>query len=179
MLGLGRALPGKLGVLGLEGRQLELSEMVLEQHLRHVVQQYVAALIQALCVRSGAALPMFERVALVPHPVHGLAHLIDAPNSDIFDVLAYVRFTLTPLSRSDRAEAARATSLGGYETEMRAFLDFVLRSYEVHGIDELAPAKIADFLRIRYGGTNDAKRRLGPVPAIRDAFVGIQSHLFR
>ena len=39
--------------------------------------------------------------------------------------------------------------------------------------------KIADFLRIRYGGTDDAKRHLGPVPAIRDAFAGIQAHLFR
>ena len=62
---------------------------------------------------------------------------------------------------------------------MREFLDYVLRAYENHGIAELAPSKIADFLRIRYGGTNDAKRRLGPVPTIRDAFVGIQAHLFR
>ena len=61
---------------------------------------------------------------------------------------------------------------------MREFLN-VLRSYEIHGIDELAPTtKIADFLRIRYGGTNDAKRQLGSVAAIRDAFVGIQAHLF-
>jgi type I restriction enzyme R subunit len=61
---------------------------------------------------------------------------------------------------------------------MRDFPDYVLRAYETHGIGELAPIKIAVFLRIKYGGTNDAKRRLGPVPAIRDAFVGIQSHLF-
>lgn len=47
----------------------------LEGEVRHAVQQYVAALLQALCVHSGAALPMFERVALVPHPAHGLAHL--------------------------------------------------------------------------------------------------------
>ncbi len=78
-----------------------------------------------------------------------------------------------------RAEAARSTGLSGYEPEMREFLDYVLRAYEAHGIAELAPIKIADFLRIRYGGTNDAKRHLGPVPAIRDAFVGIQAHLFR
>ena len=41
---------------------------------------------------------------------------------------------------------------------MREFLDYVLRAYETHGIAELAPIKIADFLRISYGGTNDAKR---------------------
>lgn len=108
-----------------------------------------------------------------------MRRLIDAPNSDIFDVLAYVRFTLMPLSRTERATSARSKGLGGYEREMRAFLDYVLEAYERHGVDELASRKIADFLRIRYGGTNDAKRVLGPVPAIREAFVAIQAHLYR
>ena len=108
-----------------------------------------------------------------------MRRLIDAPDSDIFDVLAYVRFTLAPLSRSVRAGTARTTGLGGYQREMRAFLDYVLEAYERHGVDELASRKIADFLRIRYGGTNDAKRLLGPVPTIREAFVAIQAHLYR
>jgi type I restriction enzyme R subunit len=108
-----------------------------------------------------------------------MRRLIDAPNSDIFDVLAYVRFTLAPLSRSERADSARAHGLDGYQREMRAFLDYVLDAYERHGVDELASRKIADFLRIRYGGTNDAKRLLGPVPVIRKAFVAIQAHLYQ
>ena len=108
-----------------------------------------------------------------------MRRLIDAPNSDIFDVLAYVRFTLAPLARSERATAARATGLGGYEREMREFLDYVLSAYVVHGVDELASRKITDFLRIRYGGTNDAKLALGPLPAIRDAFIAIQAHLYQ
>ncbi len=108
-----------------------------------------------------------------------MRRLIDAPNSDIFDVLAYVRFTLAPLARSERAAAARATGLGGYEPEMREFLDYVLRAYEVHGVPELAPGKITNFLRIRYGGTNDAKRVLGSTAVIREAFIDIQGHLFR
>ncbi len=129
--------------------------------------------------RRAAFIQRLAEMGYDPDRIEDMQRLIDAPNSDIFDVLAYVRFTLAPLSRSERAETARARGLGGYEAEMREFLDFVLRSYEVHGIEELAPAKIADFLRIRYGGTNDAKRRLGSVTAIREAFVGIQVHLFR
>jgi AraC-like DNA-binding protein len=46
-----------------------------DDETRHIVQQYVAALIQALCASSGATRPLFEYVALVPHPVHGVAHL--------------------------------------------------------------------------------------------------------
>ncbi|MGH8127032.1 MAG: type I restriction-modification enzyme R subunit C-terminal domain-containing protein, partial [Gammaproteobacteria bacterium] len=108
-----------------------------------------------------------------------MRRLIDAPDSDIFDVLAYVRFTLAPLARAKRVETARATGLGGYEREMRSFLDYVLDAYKRHGIGELAPNKLPDFLRIRYGGTNDAKRMLGSVPEIRQAFVDVQGHLFR
>ncbi|TCT29734.1 EcoAI/FtnUII family type I restriction enzme subunit R [Martelella mediterranea] len=108
-----------------------------------------------------------------------MRRLIDAPNSDVFDVLAYVRFTLAPLARAERAEAARSAGLGGYESEMRQFLDYVLTAYEARGIEELSLGKIRDFLRIRYGGTNDAKAALGPVSEIRKAFVDIQEHLFR
>jgi type I restriction enzyme R subunit len=108
-----------------------------------------------------------------------MQRLIDAPNSDIFDVLAYVRFTLAPMARSARADVARAKGMGGYEEEMRSFLDYVLNAYEAHGVGELSPQKISDFLRIRYGGTNDAKVVLGSVKDIREAFVDIQAHLFR
>jgi type I restriction enzyme R subunit len=108
-----------------------------------------------------------------------MQRLIDAPDSDIFDVLAYVRFTLAPLSRKERVEHVLAARLSGYEREMRSFLEYVLDAYRRQGIDELAPNKLADFLRIRYGGTNDAKRILGPIPQIRGAFVDVQGYLFR
>lgn len=55
----------------------EAWKMRLDDETRHVVHQYVIALIQSLCANSGAQLPMFGRVALMPHPVHGLAHLHD------------------------------------------------------------------------------------------------------
>lgn len=108
-----------------------------------------------------------------------IRRLIDAPNSDIFDVLAYVRFTLAPLSRSQRVEAAKETGLGAFAEEMQAFLAYILQAYEMQGIRELAPNRISDFLQIRYGGTNDAKRKLGSVGVIRGAFLDIQKHLFQ
>ena len=108
-----------------------------------------------------------------------MRRLIDSPNSDVFDVWALVRFALAPRARAERAEAARSAGLGGHEVEMRQFLDHVLKAYADHGVEELSLGKIRDFLRIRYGGTNDAKAILGPVSEIRKAFVDIQGHLFR
>jgi type I restriction enzyme R subunit len=31
---------------------------------------------------------------------------------------------------------------------------------------------------VRYGGTNGAKRALGDIPSIKQAFMGIQEHLY-
>lgn len=75
--------------------------------------------------------------------------------------------------------ASGSSGLDGYELEMRQFLSHVLQAYEAHGIEELSLGKIRDFLRIRYGGTNDAKAVLGSVSEIRKAFIDIQGHLFR
>lgn len=107
-----------------------------------------------------------------------MKRLIDAHNSDVFDVLAYVKFTLAPQLRSKRAEAARQNGLIDFKGEMRSFLESVLSAYEIHGVDELALSKIGDFLKVKYGGTNGAKKKLGDIPKIRKAFMDIQAHLY-
>ena len=107
-----------------------------------------------------------------------MRRLIDAPNSDIFDVLGYIRFTLAPLARTERVETAKATGMDGYEEEMREFLDYVLDSYAKDGIRELDTQRLSHFIRSRFGSMNDAKRKLGSTGAIRSAFLEIQRHLF-
>ena len=128
--------------------------------------------------RRTAFIQRLEEMGYDRDRMDDMRRLIDAPKSDIFDVLAYVRFTLEPLSRSERVEGAKATGLAGYEAEMREFLNYILQAYELQGIDELAPHRIGDFLQIRYGGMNDAKQVLGSIPEIRGAFIEIQRHLF-
>jgi type I restriction enzyme R subunit len=107
-----------------------------------------------------------------------MKRLIDAPNSDVFDVLANVRFALAPLERTERADLARSMGLSGFEGEMRSFLESVLSAYEIHGVDELALSKIGDFLKVKYGGTNGAKQKLGAIPEIKRAFMEIQAYLY-
>ena len=69
--------------------------------------------------------------------------------------------------------------MDGYEEEMREFLSYVLQSYEMQGIRELDPSKKKNFIQIRYGGMNDAKRKLGSADEIRSAFFDIQRHPFQ
>lgn len=105
--------------------------------------------------------------------------LIDAKDSDVFDVLAYVRFSLDPKTRHKRADAARDQGLSGYEAEMREFLRGVLSAYEREGATELGYDKLSRFLQVRYGSTMDAKQKLGDLGGIRGAFKSLQSYLYR
>lgn len=108
-----------------------------------------------------------------------LRRLIDATDSDLFDVLAYIRFTTPPKTRTARADRVRSEDLGESTDDMRQFLLGVLRAYEAHGETELAPAKIGDMLTARFGSFSDARKRLGDVQTIRDAFASLQKGLYR
>jgi type I restriction enzyme R subunit len=108
-----------------------------------------------------------------------MRRLIDAPDSDLFDVLAYIHFTAPPKTRTDRADMVRNDGLGGTDAEMRAFLLGILNAYEANGETELGTRKLSDFLTARYGTLADAKETLGDTGTIRQEFVNVQRDLYR
>ena len=108
-----------------------------------------------------------------------MRQLVDAADSDLFDVLAYVRFNLDPLSREDRANDARASGLSGFEGEMRAFLNEVLTNYERDGVGELTFKSLSNLLTARYGTLADARTKLGAVAFVRQSFTDLQGHLYQ
>jgi type I restriction enzyme R subunit len=110
--------------------------------------------------------------------LQGMQAAIDAERSDLFDVLAYVAFASDPLSREQRAEAARAASAAELTDKQRAFIDFVLAQYVKQGVDELEPEKLSPLLRLRYKALNDAFAELGQPEQVRQVFVGFQRHLY-
>ena len=70
-----------------------------------------------------------------------IRHLVDAPRSDLFDVLGYVLFAHAPKTRHERAEDVRRGGIPGVGEEMRQLLLGILRAYETHGEGELATPK--------------------------------------
>ena len=104
---------------------------------------------------------------------------IDAPNSDLFDVLAYIRFTTPPKTRADRANAAVDQGAVTQQATMQEFLKGVLQAYVALGETELASQKLSGFLTARYGTLADAKTAIGDLPSIRVAFIELQRALYR
>jgi type I restriction enzyme R subunit len=107
-----------------------------------------------------------------------IERMIDAEKSDLFDVLAYIAFALSPITRQERADASRPFITARYDAKLQAFLDFVLSQYVSEGVGELDQAKLPRLLELKYRAVNDAAAELGGVAKIREAFVGFQTHLY-
>ena len=103
---------------------------------------------------------------------------IDAEKSDIFDVLAYVRYNTPAITREARADHARRHLGTEFNGKQRAFLDFVLSHYVSVGVDELEPRKLTPLLRLKYGAIQDAVADLGQPAEIGKAFAGFQKYLY-
>ena len=106
--------------------------------------------------------------------------IVEAENSDLFDVLSFVAFATAPISRELRAAAARRALTGTFNDKQRAFVDFVLAQYVVQGVRELDQEKLPPLLKLRYRNSiPDAIADLGEVERIRDVFIGFQKFLYQ
>ncbi len=105
--------------------------------------------------------------------------LIDAENSDLYDVLAYIAFALSPITREERVRTRKGSIFAQYgDDKLRAFLDFVLSEYVKEGVGELDQSKLTPLLELKYRAVSDAARELGGIPKIRDTFIGFQKYLY-
>ena len=108
-----------------------------------------------------------------------MQRIIDAENSDIFDVLAFVAYADTPLTREQRAERAKVVISKEFGDKQQAFLTFVLAHYVSAGVDELDEVKLGPLLKLKYNNAiADAFADLGTPDSIRKAFVGFQQYLY-
>jgi type I restriction enzyme R subunit len=76
--------------------------------------------------------------------------IIDAENSDLFDVLAHVAYALPPLTREERAGRAKVAIGARFNTRQQAFLGFVLSQYIKVGVEELDREKLSPLLKLKY-----------------------------
>ena len=106
------------------------------------------------------------------------SRVINAEDSDIFDVLAYIAFALAPQSRQERVSSRKGTIFAHYGSKEQQFLDFVLAHYVTEGVSELDTEKLPALLELKYHSLQDATAELGSVGAIREVFVGFQRGLY-
>jgi len=105
--------------------------------------------------------------------------IVDAEDSDVYDVLAFVAFAFPTITRMERVDAHKGKIFPHYDYKQQEFIDFVLGQYIREGVDELAIDKLANLLELKYHNVNDAVAELGTPANIREVFVGFQQYLYQ
>lgn len=112
--------------------------------------------------------------------LNSLKKLINAENSDLFDVLEYVfNSDIKPLTRTERVAAAEAAIFTILNDKQKEFIEFVLSKYIEIGESELDDSKISPLLKSMYQSQADGIAELGgDVMKIRNLFIEFQQYLY-
>ena len=121
---------------------------------------------------ENAGFPASELIAI--------QELIDAKNSDLFDVLEFVKYALKPISRTLRAKVARSKLEKNLEIKQLEFIDFLVSQYIETGVSELEEDKLQTLLEIKYQDIFHGVKILGSgdPSKVRDLFLQFQKNLY-
>ena len=108
-----------------------------------------------------------------------LRELINAENSDLFDVLQYIAFSNPAISRKERVDLAEDNIYNFINKDQVEFIRFVLNNYIQEGIDELDISNLSTIIDAKYGSIYEAQKELGSSDAIKETFTDFQKYLYQ
>lgn len=110
--------------------------------------------------------------------LQALKDLIDAKDSDVYDVLRYVAYAKETITRLERAGIVRGYYLEQLDESEREFTDFVLKTYETEGENELSLENLSSLVNLKYHNLKDAVTTLGKPQAIVRDYLELQKELY-
>ncbi len=110
--------------------------------------------------------------------LHNLQKLISAENSDLFDVLEFVAYSRSPITRRARIEAAESNIYTMLNDKQREFIKFVMANYEREGVSELDAQQFHKIIESKYETIQSGENELGDLNEARAIFIDCQKHLY-
>lgn len=110
--------------------------------------------------------------------LESLQKVVDAEDSDLFDVLSYIAFAIQPITRRERVVETKGLIFQRIDERQKEFLNFVLSKYIEQGVEELDEEKLPQLLNLKYQAISDAERILGGIEKIRSTFFNFQKNLY-
>ncbi len=125
----------------------------------------------AALAKSGITNDAFEEIKRV----------VGKPQSDIYDVLAYIAFNSPMLTRQQRALQARMHIQDLLRNPKKVeFIEFILEQYVEEGIETLRANKLSDLVEIKYNRSiQEATAAYGSGDEFRQDFLTCQQSLYR
>ena len=104
--------------------------------------------------------------------------IIDAKDSDVYDLLAFVAYARETHTRKERVATAKPGISSEFTNKQIEFIEFILDKYIEDGVQELAAKKMRSLVELKYNTISDAAEEFGSPAAIRDTFIGFQKYLY-
>jgi len=151
---------------------LEMPDLFKNEDELRAIWSVPATRMNLLKQLEAAGFPTSELVSI--------QELIDAQNSDLFDVLEFVKYALKPVTRIKRANTSRSIMESGIEAKQLEFIDFLVSQYIESGVGELEESKLETLLEIKYSDVFNAVQTLGKgdVGKVRKLFLDFQKNLY-
>lgn len=109
-----------------------------------------------------------------------MKELIDAKDSDVYDVLAFVAYAAETHTRQERVQTAKpAINKAFTNYRQQQFIDFILEKYIQDGVQELSASKMRSLIELKYNTISEAAAEFGSPAVIREIFVGFQKYLYQ
>jgi type I restriction enzyme R subunit len=110
--------------------------------------------------------------------LQALKELVDATDSDVFDVLRYVAYSRDTITRSERVSLMRDYYFEQLDDAEKEFVHFVLGVYEESGENELLLDSLKGLIQLKYRTLTDASKILGSPKDIVKDFFELQKELY-
>ena len=124
-----------------------------------------------------------EKAGFGTNNLKDLKSMMNADDSDIFDVLAYLSFNTPMKTRKERVSRVNGNEqVFAVYSDYKAidFLKFILMRYEADGVEELGEDKIGDLIKLsELGSIQDAKNVFGGLPQLKQAYYQLQENIYQ
>jgi type I restriction enzyme R subunit len=124
-----------------------------------------------------------ENAGFGSNNLNDLKSMMNADDSDIFDVLAYLSFNTPMKTRKERVSRVNGNEqVFAVYSDYKAidFLKFVLERYEADGVEELGEDKIGDLIKLSdLGSIQDAKNVFGGLSQLKQAYYKLQENIYQ
>ena len=124
-----------------------------------------------------------EKAGFGTNNLKDLKSMMNADDSDIFDVLAYLSFNTPMKTRKERVSRVNGNEqVFAVYSDYKAidFLKFILMRYEADGVEELGEDKIGDLIKLsELGSIQDAKNVFGGLPELKQAYYQLQENIYQ
>ena len=105
-----------------------------------------------------ALLKKLEDNGFTKQDLKSIQSLIEAENSDLFDVLEYIAYQKKPIPRKTRVANAEEKIHSNLSANQKDFIDFVLSKYVEGGVEELDINRLSDLIILKYKAIQDGEK---------------------